>query len=225
MEENLKDKEVNPVMPTQGEGGPDDPKTQEIIKKAKGYETVLKNLIHGKKTRDEVINMLKAGGDALVSVPQTAMTINDMGIATMKQGGIDLDPAVQMVASAYLVDDLLALGDACQAFEAEEDMVEAIMEDTYQMYIERGLKDKSIDPIQLQIEAQKAMTKEQAAAGSMMGAGSVPGQPSQQAMTEQYAQGRVNETVQADKAKQAKQGAQQKQQALTQMAVQKGGPQ
>jgi hypothetical protein len=223
MEENLKDQEVKPINATGGDIG--DPKIQEIIKKAKGYETVLKNLIHGNKTRDEVIEMLKAGGDAITSVPQAAMTINDMGLATMKQGGITVEPSVQMVASAYLIDDLMELGEASQAFTLEEGSVDAIMEDTYQMYIERGLTDKSIDPIQLQLEAEQAMTEEQTAAGLVMGGGELPMRPTQQAMTEQYAQGKVNTKVNAMEASAAKKQGQEKQQALTQMATQQGGQQ
>lgn len=209
----------------QGEGAAADPKTQEILKKAKGYETVLMNLIHGEQTREEAVGMLKSNPDPLVAVPQAAMSINDMGLMTMEQGGIKVEPAVQLVASQYLIDDLIKLGQAAGAYQEEvtEDDVAGIVEDTYQMYIERGLIDKSIDPIQLQIEAEKFMTEEQAAAGVVLGQGKVPEQPTQQAMTEQYALQREHQAVQGVKAGQAKKQAQQKQQALQQRMSQGGG--
>lgn len=222
MEENLRDQEVQPINAAQGDAN--DPKIQAVIKKAKGYETVLKNLIHGKQTRDEVIEMLK-GGDAIMSVPQAAMTINDMAMDTMEKGGIKPDASVQMVASAYLIDDLIQLGEAAGAFKTEEGDLDHIMEDTYQMYIERGLKDKTIDPIQLQLEAEKAMTPEQMAGGLAVGHGEVPRRPSQEAMINQQVEGEVNRRTQAQSASQAKKQAQEKQKALAQQALapQQGG--
>lgn len=220
---SMKDQEVSPVMP--GADGKSDPKTAAIIKKAKGYETVLKTLLHGEKTRDEVINMLKPGGDPLFSVPQAAMAVNDMAMHTMQQGGQKPDTAVQMVASQYLVDDLLELGVASQSFQIEGDpegIKAAVIEDTYQMYIERGLDDKSIDPIQLQLEAEKVMSEEQTVGGLMMGQGQVPRQPNQQAVIEQYAQGKADRKVKSMEASQAKKQAKEKQAALTQTAL-KGG--
>lgn len=208
---NFKGQEPAPVIPQDGQ----DPKVQEIIKKAKGYENVLKQLIHGKKTRDEVINMLKATKDPLTSIPSAAMTINDMGLTTMKQGGVKVEEGVQLVASQYLLDDLVKLGQASGAFQdVDEQSLKAITEDTYQLYIERGLIDKSIDPIQLQIEAEKAMTEEQAAAGLVMGHEKVPTEPSQSAMTEQYASNKVNTAMSEKKAYDAKRQAKEKQSAL-----------
>lgn len=215
-----------PVEPINAQGGDSqDPKVQEVLRKAKGYETVLKTLIHGDKTRDEVINMLKAGGDAMMSVPQAAMSINDMGLQTMKQGGINVEPSVQLVASSYLIDDLMQLGEAAGAFQIEEGMMESIFEDTFQMYVERGLGDGSIDPIQLQLEAEKAMTEEQAVAGITLGHGKVPQQPNQQALTEQYANRKVRSREKAIMEKQSRKETQQKQTALAQSMAQQGGPQ
>jgi hypothetical protein len=222
MEENLRDQEVQPINAAQGDEN--DPKVQAIIKKAKGYETVLKNLIHGKKTRDEVINMLK-GGDAIMSVPQAAMTINDMAMDTMNKGGLKPEASVQMVASAYLIDDLIQLGEAAGAFQTQDGDLDHIMEDTYQMYIERGLKDKSIDPIQLQLEAEKAMSPEQMAGGLAAGHGEVPRKPSQEAMINQQVEGEVNRRTSAQAASQAKAQAKEKQKAMTQQALAQQTPQ
>ena len=245
----MRDQEVEPIMPpqaalapqegppqgpqgTQGpqEGPPqgpekpqqvqsNDPKIKKVIQEAKGYETVLMQLIHGKKTRDDVIKMLKAGPDPFMTVPQAAMTINDMGVDMMKRGNAPVSVSAQLVSSQFILDDLLKLGQASGAFEFNEEDLPALVEDTYEMYVERGLNDYSIDPIQLQIEAQKAMTEEQMAGGVVLGHGKIPQQPDQRAMTEQYAQGQVRASQRASQERMAKKGAQEKNRALGDMAM------
>jgi hypothetical protein len=219
----MRDQEVEPMAPpAEGQDGSKDPNVQKVIKEAKGYETVLMELMHGKKTRDQVIKMLKAAPDPFVTVPQAAMTINDMGVDMMKRGGAPVSVGAQLAASHFILDDLLQLGQACQAFEWNEEDLPALVEDAYQMYIERGLKDRSIDPIQLQVEAQKAMTEEQMAGGLVLGHGKTPQQPDRRAMIEQYADGKARKATDRVGAMQAKKEAQQKQQALGQMAMQRG---
>jgi len=212
MEQNMKDQEVTNQIP-QG-GDPNDPQVAKIMQQAKAYETVLKNIIHGEETRDDVIEMLTSVPDPLVSMPQAAMTINDMGVATMKQGGVNVSQEVQMVASGFLLDDLSMLGEATQTFTMGEEEMAAVMEDTFQIYVERGLEDGSIDPIQLQLETEKLMSKEQIAAGVTMGQGKVPQKPNQQAATAQYTQGQVKKAEENIKGQQLKKEAVAKQQAL-----------
>jgi hypothetical protein len=201
------------------ERDPNDPEVKQIMERGKKYETVLMNILHGKKTRDQVIEVLKSNPDPYITVPQAAMTVNDMGVMTMKRGGIDVEPGVQLVASQLLLNDLFELGQASEAFELQEGDIEAIIEDTFQSYVERGLKDKSIDPIQLQLETQQIMTDEQAAAGAVMGHGSVPMQPDRRAVMEHEVQSRVHQEREKDGAKQAKQQAVQKRDELTALAV------
>ena len=212
---NYKDQEVEKVLPGQGDSS--DPKVQEILKKAKGYETVLKKLIHGEKTRDEVITMIKSNPDPYIVAPQVAVTVNDMGLNTMKQGGVEVERSVQMVASQFLIDDILLLGQGAAGWEVTDELTQAVVEDTYQVYVERGLKDKSIDPIQLQLEAQEVMSEEQLAAGLVMGeAKGTPQQPSEEVMTEQYADKKTHTALQGQREKGLAREAKGKQQALSQ---------
>lgn len=212
---------MNPESQGQGQMNENDPKVQQLIQRGKKYEVVLMNLLHGKQTREDVLAVLKSNPDPYVSVPTAAMTINDMGVAHMKQGGVEVDPAVQMVASSLLLNDLLLLGEGAEAFQLQEGDAEAILEDTYQQYIHRGLKDKSIDPIQLQAEVQKVMTEEQAVGGVMMMPKGMGAQPSRQAMTEQTVQTRVHQEQTKQQGKQIKKEAMQKRDKMTALAQQK----
>ena len=195
-----------------------DPKVKQTMERAKKYEVVLMQIMHGKKTRDQVIEVLKSNPDPYITVPKAAMTINDMGVQSMKQGGIDVEPGVQLVASQLVLNDLIELGQASEAFMVEEDDIEAILEDTYQAYVERGLKDKSIDPIQLQLEVQQIMDPEMLAGGMAMGAGKVPGVPDQRAVIEQNALMREDAAVKKAQGQQAKKDAVAKRDKMTALA-------
>lgn len=220
---NFKDEAVDPILGAGSQGqdqqaqqAASSPQVQKVMREGKDYEVVLINLIHSKETRDDVIDMLKSNPDPYISIPQAILTINDMGVKAMKQGGMEISTGAQLVASQFLFDDIVELGKASSSFELGEADIPAIMEDTYQAYVEKGLGDKSIDPIQLQVEVQKAMTEEQVAGGLVMGQGKVPNQPSQQAMVQQQVDTSVHQATSQQRASIAKQDAKGKQQALQQ---------
>lgn len=218
MEQGQEQERVEPIV---AQSRPeDDPQAQQITKKAEGYKTMLMTLLHSKETREDVLDILRGSNDPYITVPQAAMAVNDMGVVNMERGGVKVEPAVQLASSQYLLEDLVQLGQAIGQFQ-EADM-EALSEDTYQIYVERGVKDGSIDPIQLQLEAEQLMTDNQLAAGTAMGAGQVPGRPSQQAMTEQYASKRVGAERQRATEKAAMQKKKQMNQQMAQTALQGG---
>ena len=227
---NFKDAPVEPITAgAQAQGqpqeqgqpvDPNDPKLKEIMHKAKNYETVLINIIHSDKTRDAVIDLLKSNKDPLIVMPEAISTINDMGVQAMKRGGIDVEVGVQLVGSQFILDDLVQLATASKSLEVTEEDLPAILEDTYQMYVEKGFKDKTIDPIQLQLEVQKIMTPEQAIAGIAMNDGSVPQNPNKQAVALGNEQKIAHTARQDERAKVAKKGAVEKQTALQGQMVQ-----
>jgi hypothetical protein len=224
---NFKDTPSEPVvegaMEANNPDAANNPEVKQTIEQAKQYEVVLINLIHGKQTRDKVINMLKSNPDPFIAIPETVMTINDMGVGMMKKGGIKVPEGVQLVASQFLISDIVELGNASKSWEnpVGEDQVPALIEDSYQKYIERGLNDKTIDPIQLQLEAQKAMTPEQATAGAMFGQREgIPMQPQQGAMLSQQVNSRLHQERQSALAGQAKQQAMEKQKQMQALAAQ-----
>jgi len=184
---------------------------QEVDPKMKGqvdnYVSVLMNLLHNEKTSDDVMGMLGTNGDIFEGVPNAAVAINDMGVNLMSQGGEEISFAVQLGASVFLMGDLIELGYAAGLWEQPtEEEIAAVYEDTLQVVIERGLADGSIDPIQLQVDAEGMMSEDQKRAGDGFAqAKGMGGEPSQQAMTQQYADRQVNK----QKQKQAKTGTQQ----------------
>ena len=183
------------VLAQQAQGKELDPKTQQQIDV---YSTMLTKFIHGKETQSQVLDMIKAG-DPTKTIPPAAVAINDQGEQAMK-GKVSTD--VVLGASVPLVSDLIEIGIAAGLFEQPSDEeISYIYQDTLQMYIEKGLKDGSIDPIQLQQDVEPLMNDEQRQAGLEMGKiAGVSSEPNQAAIIEQYANNRV-------KAAQPQQGA------------------
>lgn len=134
------------------------------------YRTVVSKLMHSKKTRKEIMKILKSGPPEM-SVPQATLSVNDQAISIMEKKGIKLPNDVKIMGSVFVVEDLVQVGNMGAGWEDEVDEQETqlIYQDALQDYIHRGLKDGSIDPIELQESAEKLMTPEQKEKGAMLG--------------------------------------------------------
>lgn len=134
-------------------------------KKIEGYITVLMNELHGKETRDDVIEILKSSKDPYITIPQAALAVNDAAANKIAKSGGRIDLNTQFVASQYLVSDLMEIGNSFGIFKTDQKDYPELLQDSLQMYIERGLKNGSIDPIELQVTAEKFMSKNQKIGG------------------------------------------------------------
>ena len=55
------------------------------------YTSLLMNLMHSPKTRDDVIGILGSSKDPYMTIPQAAMAINDAAANQIQQGGGKVD--------------------------------------------------------------------------------------------------------------------------------------
>jgi len=183
-----------------GEGGQVDDRTKGQVE---DYVSILMHLIHGEETRATVMEILtgdpKSPSDPFMGVPQAAVSVNDMGVNLMKQSGAGVSFTVQLGASVFLINDLIELGYAAGLWEKQDEQeTAALFEDSMQIVIERGLADGSIDPIQLQLDTESLMSEDQRRAGDSLAAASgMESKPSQQAMTQQYADEQVRKVKQS----------------------------
>jgi len=182
-----------------------DPKTAQDIKNLASMQM---RILHGPNSKGKVIEMLKSGDDPFAIVPHAFNSVNNMAIDMLEKSGIEVSPNAQFGASMYLISDLLQLGYAAAGWEELDETEEQnVYEDSLQIIIEKGLKDGSIDPIQLQFEAEKFLDKDQTMAGTELAkASGVPPEPSQQTIMDQNAnsavtqeRGRVNQQATMDR--------------------------
>lgn len=211
--------------PTDQPVNPEDKKKQDKID---SYVVALMNELHGSETRDDVLDILKNGKDPYIGIPEAAMAVNDAAVAKFEQNGVKVDLNTQFNASQYLVNDLMEIGSKFGFFEVTQDDFAPLLEDSLQTYVERGLKDGTIDPVELQLTAEKFTSENQRIAGLYHGQeNGVPPAPQQQQIIHQIQQNAAREATAEEKKKQAvaagQQQKQQQQQLMAQAQQQQGG--
>ena len=167
-----------------------DPKVEREVQ---AYVMGLSKMLHGKKTQPQVVQMLKSGGPPEQLVPQVALLVNDQMESAVKQKGQKPSLEVLLGAAQFLVGDLVEMGNALGVFQVEtEEQVAPILQNTMQTYIEKGLKDGSIDPVELQQKVEPLMPEDmrQKALGIAEAEG-LPAEPNQMTAMEAYAQKRM----------------------------------
>jgi hypothetical protein len=151
-------------------------------------------LIHGKDTRDSVLKMLKSQPDPFKAIPLTANNLMVRVEAQTKKRKLRIPEDVKIAAAQYIVMDLANLGNKANLWETkvQQDNIGPILRDTMQAYIHKGIRDKTIDPVQLQEEAEKLMSPEQKAISMQMGGGQLPPKPTATMAARQHTQGAVD---------------------------------
>lgn len=162
-------------------------------------------LIHGDDTQESVLKLLGSQPDPMKAVPITTNALFKRVETQAKKKGAKFTDDVKLAAAQYMVTDLADLGNRAGLWDrqvTEEDMG-PILQETMQMYIQAGLKDGSIDPIQLQRDVEKLMTPEQKATAMELGGGRVPQGPTPAMAAQQYADKAVSKERQKTQAAQS----------------------
>ena len=203
---------------------PVNPEDQKKRDKIDSYVVALMYELHGSETRDDVLDILKNGKDPYIGIPEAAMAVNDAAVAKFEQNGVKVDLNTQFNASQFLINDLMEIGSKFGFFEVTQDDFAPLLEDSLQTYVERGLKDGTIDPVELQLTAEKFTTENQRIAGLYHGQeNGVPPAPQQQQIIYQIQQNAAREATAEEKRKQAVAAGQLQQQQLMAQAQQQGG--
>ncbi len=143
------------------------PKDQQELE---SYTTVMMDLIHNKATSKDILNMLKSG-EPTQTVPATALQVNAMAENIVKQGtGALPTTPVLLGGSVYVVSDLIETGNASGVFNIQDEQeVVQIYQDTLQQYIQQGIKQGTIDPVELQQSVEPMLNEEQRQVGTEIG--------------------------------------------------------
>jgi len=183
-------------------------------------------LIHGEDTRDSIMKTLESQPNPADAVSATANMLFTRVDAQAKKKNTKIPNEMKVAAAQYVVIDLVNLGNTAQIWEQEvpENEVPGIFGKVLQDYMRAGLKNKSIDPIQLQKDIEQLMTDEQKEQGmqfAQQAGEQIPPGPTPGMAVEQ----RVSQKVDAEKAKtfQAQQQVKALKGAMRQPAPQGGG--
>lgn len=149
------------------------------------YLSGLMKMLHGKETAPAIDDMLKSGGKPEEVIPAVALQVNQqMEKAVGKKPPLE----TALLAGIYLVQDLIEIGNTGGFFNVQdEEEVKLIMQRTMQPYIEQGLKDHTIDPIELQSLVEPLMSEEHADTGMRAAtATGIPTKPTAQTAMSAY---------------------------------------
>ena len=139
--------------------------------------------VHGEKTRDSVMQILESAPDQPEkAVAAAANNVMNRVEGMIAQRRMKIDNDVKLTAATYLVSDLALLGNKAGVWERQlsQEELQPVLKEAIQFYIQRGLKNKTIDPIELQREAEALMTPEQREIGLKYGQeGGVPAEPTE----------------------------------------------
>lgn len=181
----------------QGQAQQLDPKLQQ---KAENYISVLMNELHSPDTRDDVLEILKSAQDPFITVPQAAMAVNDAAAKKIERSGGKIDIQTMFLGSQYLVGDLMEIGNSFGVFQVTKDDFKDLYQDSLQLFIQRGLKDGSIDPIELQLTGEAMMTENQKIGGHYLAQQTgIPHAPQQTQVLQQF-ENRTKQKVLAEEA-------------------------
>ena len=137
-----------------------------VQKEMEAYRTILNKILHPKDTRTEVLGMLESG-DMEMAVPMAALQIDKM--AADSTGG-KVSTEARLGGGVYIVSELIELGMASGYWpQPTEEEAQLVFQDTLQDYVEVGLKDGTIDPIELQQGTEGLLNPEQSQMGMQMG--------------------------------------------------------
>lgn len=156
-------------------------------KEVDAYITGLSKLLHSKNTSGQVVELLKAGPPE-ETVPSTALLVNKQMEQSIRAKGKKPSLDVLVNAGAFLVGDLLEIGNAAGIFQINsEEQVAPILQSTLQTYIENGLADGSVDPVELQQKVEPLLTDGQRSLGmEAAGMSGIPEAPNELTAMQAY---------------------------------------
>lgn len=169
------------------------------IRQVEDITAMFMMMIHGEQTRDSVMDTLKSNPDPSKAIPLTANMLMTRVEQQAKKRRQKLPDDAKIAAAQYMVPDLAMLGNSAGIWQEQitQDQLPEMLQDTMQIYIRQGLKNKTIDPVKLQRDAEALMTDEQKSKAMEFGGGEIPREPTPSMAVAQ----KVDEAVGKERAK------------------------
>ena len=172
------------------EGQKVSPEKMQMIETMKGNIT---DLLYREETKGSLQKMLQAGSPN-ETVPAAVETVFGQfeQMASKSNGPLSLE--LKLAGGLHAFNEVMELGTAMGVIPEDlpEENVGGLLEATMKKYIQKGLKDKSIDPIELQTAIEPMLSGEEAEVGMNVGRSQgVPGALNEQQSQEGLMQKRM----------------------------------
>ena len=131
---------------------------------------MLTDMLYNPKTKDSVIKMIK-GAPPEQSIPYAVNAVFDKfeSMSKDKIGGVPID--VKLSAGVHLFSEVMEMAESMGLIPEDlgQDKIQGLLRETLKTYIQKGLKDGSIDPIKLQAETEPLLNEEEKKIGLQEG--------------------------------------------------------
>lgn len=156
------------------------------------YNAGIMQMIYDPKTKASIYQMLKSG-EPQTTIPQVVNMLNDKMSTELEQEGHKVDLGTSFNGIIFTTMELANLGTTGGFFNLNKDSMPPIIKSSLQQYVQTGLKNKTIDPIEVQQAAQSLMTPDEQAKGEALAVkNGYPARPGVQAAMDTYANKKVS---------------------------------
>jgi len=122
-------------------------------------------VVFSAESQDAILQSLQTGQNPMDAVAKTANIINKRLQESLSKEGEQMTEITLCLGAAHLVSELIVLAEAAKLFTlTPEQRLEAFRQ-TLMQYFAAGLKDGSIDPVELQKTIEPLMNQDQRQAG------------------------------------------------------------
>lgn len=142
-----------------------------VTKQVETLQGAITDMIYQPKVKGAVQKMIKDGNPQMTIPGATIMVFTKFeDIMTPKNGPMPLD--LKLIGGLHTFTEVAELAQAMGVLppEISEEELQPLMKSAMQQYIQKGLKDKSIDPVELQQAVEPLMTDQEKQIGMQMGA-------------------------------------------------------
>lgn len=157
-------------------------------KQAEMVKAAVTDMIYNPSSKKSIQDMLQSGQPKM-TVPKTSLAIvKRFEDATTERLG-EMPMEMKLLANIHTFQEVLSLATSMGLVpeELEETEVQPMLKDTLQQYIQAGLKDGSLDPIELQQAVEPMLSNSERAIGERLG--------QEQGVPSQVNQGQMNEAM------------------------------
>jgi hypothetical protein len=155
-----------------------------MMKQLETINAAMVDMIYDPKTKGQVQKTLQDGPPEMTVPAVTNMIMGRFeDIMRPKNGNMSLDMKLAVGVNTFSEIQDLASRMGILPKEVSEDQQQAMLKSAMQQYIQKGLKDKSIDPVELQMAVEPLLTPEEQLIGRGVGEQTgTPGGPTNQIM-------------------------------------------
>lgn len=117
--------------------------------------------VFSEESQPAILQSLQAENEPVKSVAGTAYIVHQQLEAGLQKGGEKISEITLALGASHLVSELIVLAEAAKLYQLDEAQKQEAYRQAVERYFESGLKDGSIDPVELQKTLEPLMNDEQ----------------------------------------------------------------